>query len=392
MKPKKSRGDDSNYTQKVWLKKGFSAVYADWVVQLPMRLQFAPPSESTFRKWVPFYMYLAHARCVISCVCVYHATWALLELALTTVRKQCHKSRDECDAGDEKCRLGDTCNCLCTTCTNDCSLMTAAVCSYVQLPSLPCVLQECEYCGIEKVLVCKKKEQSRMEYVSGECKLYVDVERTAVGFEAKKKAEPVKCNQTLSFLFAEIRKITSFTLMHDYVARRLANMFHMHVESMKAWEEVWVMDYIENFACFQEYALQQDHFSHNQVTIFVILCFRHIREDEEDNKTPTHSLPPHITCELHAFVSADPNHDAAFAQLCIEMVLRKKQLGGVMPKRVKLWSDGGPAHFKMYLQLWFMAQMAEKYGLILWWCFFQSCHGDNHTCTCPSSSFIDMHR
>ena len=41
------------------------------------------------------------------------------------------------------------------------------------------------------------------------------------------------------------------------------------------------MDYIENFSCFQEFALQQDHFAHEQITIFVILCFRHRRAGEE---------------------------------------------------------------------------------------------------------------
>lgn len=45
--------------------------------------------------------------------------------------------------------------------------------------------------------------------------------------------------------------------------------------------QVWVMDYIENFSCFQEFALQQDHFGHEQITIFVILCFRHRRAGEE---------------------------------------------------------------------------------------------------------------
>jgi len=45
--------------------------------------------------------------------------------------------------------------------------------------------------------------------------------------------------------------------------------------------QVWVMDFIENFSCFQEFALQQDHFGHDQVTIFVVLCFRHRRAGEE---------------------------------------------------------------------------------------------------------------
>ena len=392
MKPKKSRGDDTEYTQKVWLKKSFSKVYEDWVNQLPLHLASAPPSESTFRTWVPFYMYLACSRVVISCVCVYHATWALLEAGLNDVRKECHKSRKERIEGADPCAWGNTCNCSCLPCTNTKPLLSAAVCEYVTLPSLPCVLQECTQCGIEKVLICDAKEEHAMSHTTGVVKKYIDVERTAVGFDAKKKAEPTKTACTLASLFTEIRSETLFTLMHDYLARRLANMFHHHIETIQSWEEVWVMDYIENFACFQEYALQQDHFSHNQITIFVILCFRHKRVDE-DPVAPTHSLPAHITCELHAFISDDPNHDAAFAQLSMETVLRKKEENAVLPTRVKLWSDGGPAHFKMYMQLWFMAAMGVKYGLTFWWCFFQSCHGKSYSsCTSYSMTCIHMCR
>ena len=158
MKPTKSRGDDTEYTQKVWLKKSFSKVYEDWVNQLPLHLASAPPSESTFRTWVPFYMYLARSRVVISCVCVYHATWALLEAGLNDVRKECHKSRKERIEGADPCAWGNTCNCSCLPCTNTKPLLSAAVCEYVTLPSLPCVLQECTQCGIEKVLICDANE------------------------------------------------------------------------------------------------------------------------------------------------------------------------------------------------------------------------------------------
>lgn len=158
------------------------------------------------------------------------------------------------------------------------------------------------------------------------------------------------------------------------------------------------MDYIENFSCFQEFALQQDHFAHEQITIFVILCFRHRRAGEEvclrdptcvmisahrnlcQVEAQTFKLPSHVTCELHAFLSSDGDHDTGFAQMCIHMVMTAKEDGGLLPRRVKNWSDGGRAHFKNYRQLMFMAHLSRRYGTEWWWSFFQSCHGVSSLC------------
>ena len=139
--------------------------------------------------------------------------------------------------------------------------------------------------------------------------------------------------------------------MHIYVyippPPRHADLFRDHLWDLPEDEEVWVMDYIENFSCFQEFALQQDHFGHEQVTIFVIMCFRH-RRDGEHVESPTFRLPPHLTAELHAFFSEDKEHDTGFAQMCINMVMDAKECAEVLPTRVRNWSDGGRAHFKNY--------------------------------------------
>lgn len=137
------------------------------------------------------------------------------------------------------------------------------------------------------------------------------------------------------------------------------------------------MDFIENFSCFSEYALQQDHFSHSQVTIFVILCFR-LRSPDEKVINPTFKLPANVTCELHAFMSDDNKHDAGFAQLCMNMILTKKEAVGAMPCQIKLWTDGGPSHFKLYRQLLHMSWLHRRFGCKMWWCFFQSCHVSLH--------------
>ena len=382
IKPKNTRGDHTGYTQKVWLKEAMVKVHAAWVAQLPSNLMSNPPSCGSFRKMLPFYMYLAAHRHAIGCVCAYHAKWALLEAGLFAMRKQCHKSK-HVRVYDDPCVWGETCNyyCACAACMNNLTLLEACVCEYAILPSLQCVLQECDACGIEKVIMCDNKEKHQAPHRDGKIRVYVNVKRQVPGFDDKDKLEPMSVTCTLQSVFADIRSIAPVTIMHDYMARRLANSFHHAIENLVAGEELWVMDYIENFSCFEEYALQQDHFSHKQVSIFVILCFRYRHHDEHVEKS-TASLPPHITGELHTFLTSDSSHDAGFAQLCMMMVMQHKLVSGCVIKSLKLWTDGGPAHFKMYRQFLFLAMLADIYSIPMCWCFFQSCHGECHVMTC----------
>lgn len=71
-------------------------------------------------------------------------------------------------------------------------------------------------------------------------------------------------------------------------------------------------------------------------------------------ENPTFKLPPHLTAELHAFVSEDKEHDAGFAQLCIHMVMSGKESNEQLPSRVRNWSDGSRAHFKNYRLIFFV--------------------------------------
>eukprot|EP00732_Lithocolla_globosa_P002254 Lithocolla_globosa_v1_NODE_1429_length_2580_cov_31.909307.p1 type:complete len:642 gc:universal NODE_1429_length_2580_cov_31.909307:1952-27(-) len=50
---------------------------------------------------------------------------------------------------------------------------------------------------------------------------------------------------------------------------------------------------------------------------------------------------------------------------------------------IRVWSDGGPKHFKIRRTIFFFSVLQEKYGKKFIWNFFQSCHGkgpcDGHT-------------
>ena len=331
------------------------------------------PCESTFALWRPFWVRLQDDRAAIGCVCVHHLTRDLLENAIRRLRCQCHRGKLTRTDG-HACQFSDSCDCACKVCLDTVPLLQAAVCDTdCSLPRLPCALQECPDCGLEAALVCPRKENNPSR-VAGKVRLMKRGTLSVPGYQARPKMQPVSVEEDLGQLHDDMREKFKFMLMHDYMARRLGAAFRSHVHNLKHDEEVWVMDYIENFSCFQEFAIQQDHYGHTQITIFVILCIR-CRREGEGVEYPTFQLPNHLTCELHAFLSEDLDHDVGFAQLCMATVMDKKESEDTVPERVRLWTDGGRAHFKNFQMLKYMATLARRYGTKFWWCFFQSCHG-----------------
>ena len=368
VRPKGCRGDASQLMQKEFLRVSVEDAYAGWIDCLPEGRRANAPGIKCFRLWRPYWVKLREARHAIGCVCVHHSRHELLEAAIRKVRSVVHRSKGK-GVHQGSCRFGERCDCECRVCLDDRPLLQADG----ELPHLPCVLQECEHCGLEKVLMCQNKEARNQAYLEGQVRLMKSVTRMIPGYKDRTKVEPATVPCTLETLFGDLTDTFPFTLMHDYLARRLCNAFHFDLYNLPIGEEVWVMDYIENFSCFHEFALQQDHYGHNNVTIFIILCIRHRVGGEVVQ--PTFKLPGHLTAELHAFLSEDMLHDSGFAQLCIHSVMQKKEAGGRLPQRIRNWSDGGRAHFKNLRQLLFMSDIARRYGTKWWWDFFQSCHG-----------------
>ena len=96
------------------------------------------------------------------------------------------------------------------------------------LPKLRCVLQECDECGLEKVLQCESKETANADHLAFQTRQYVSVTRSVPGYDDKTQTEPRNVNVTLQSLFDQIREKFPFMMMHDYLAHRLAHMFQAH--------------------------------------------------------------------------------------------------------------------------------------------------------------------
>jgi hypothetical protein len=325
----------------------------------------------------------------MSCVCVHHHKIALLEKGLNAFRRktQLHKSARPDPIGT--CRFHFSCTCDCPICRDldvDVSVRRRALCSYAtSLPALACVLRKCPHCHIDNAF-CPTELRRGPTTVFKYKKMKHCTEIIPGKSESKKWKE---ASVTTSFsgsnsdemelsLVDSIKDLFPYYVMHDYMAKRVADAYQDSIKqvSVSSGNELWCFDYIENFSCFSELELQQDHYSHAQVTIFVIFVIRRRREGEELHNQHTFSLPANLAGEAHAFFSEDRLHDAGFAQVCLGKLLQQRKDDGLLADRYFFWSDGGPAHFKMYRQLHYIATQASHFGVHIIWSFFQSCHGE----------------
>lgn len=115
--------------------------------------------------------------------------------------------------------------------------------------------------------------------------------------------KPKRVEQRWSDWLSDSQENFSFVLIHQYMASRIQHQYQKILrDKLQPDEELIVADFLEAFRCFEDINLYMDHYSHEQVTIFLIMVFRHRTEDETLMAgTATFALPEHLTCELHAF-------------------------------------------------------------------------------------------
>ena len=52
------------------------------------------------------------------------------------------------------------------------------------------------------------------------------------------------------------------------------------------------------------------------------------------------SLPDHLTCEVHTFISEDKKHDDGLACYALETLAEKFVAATQLPSAITFWSDG----------------------------------------------------
>lgn len=386
----KGQDKSAESVDKEFLSKSLPQLHSDWLHDLAIDLPHLKDQAvgvKVWSQWRCFWHRSVTERRVSSCGCSHCLSERELEKAVRIGRHRhgMHAAKPGGKRKRPQCVYDGNCRCACFICNmsesdTEKSYLELAMCSKEQkaLPNLACVLQKCSKCGIARVLNCPE-EADLGNYIQVKAKKYVKVTMTIPGQEERTTLKLKSIQQAFTQWVMDLKDLMPFTLLHQYLEKRIqreyGSMVREHLMGVDD-TEAWIMDFIENFSCFDQSELYMDHYNHEQVTIFVILVLRQRREGEElPPGTATFRLPEHMTCELHAFISEDRKHDAGFFQKCVLLLLNQRKDAGTLPRKLIWWTDGGPAHFKMFRNLDFLAAIALVFNLVIWWCFFQSAHG-----------------
>lgn len=379
----------------------FREIYNAWCIVLLTDLALSSCSFEEFIRLKPYYVKTDHKQ--MCCVCVYHHGMRMHVNSLHRIRKQVHLSR----ASGSSCQFHDRCACECVLCkahewTSSQGLrnfLNSVMCCRVEgahCYDLACVLGLCDKCGWDRV-----QGACEIEQISCEMEVSVSclVEHTRVGSGQSKKVFKVEGTKNMRFgeYMPIVKSETADFLIHDHIMRMQGDLYHRMINSIPTLQaldkgyEVWVVDFIENFSCFSKNEMQQEYYNKISISIFIVLVIRAREAGEEVRyEEVAYFLPPHLTCDVHVFVSDDKVHDAGFATLSIDKVfqhttnrLKARCVESDTPRKLKvhLWSDGAPNQFKWTLPQWFLSFLLAKYGgedgwlLFVTWNFWVSCHG-----------------
>ena len=299
--------------QKKYLSKSKAAHYADWVKALHHDFpdsELVVPAETKWDEWRPFWVKPVTSRRIQGCVCTHCEGSRLLEQTLKAGRAdgKMHGSKRQRDEGTPECPYNRQCPCDCFLCglskeDSKKPYFELAVCDYDgYYPKIKCAYGECEDCGLHRVLHCPL-EARRKERTMWKGKKHMKVSMIVPGKKPKDMIKPKRVEQRWSDWLSDSQENFSFVLIHQYMASRIQHQYQKILrDKLQPDEELIVADFLEAFRCFEDINLYMDHYSHEQVTIFLIMVFRHRTEDETLMAgTATFALPEHLTCELHAF-------------------------------------------------------------------------------------------
>ena len=145
--------------------------------------------------------------------------------------------------------------------------------------------------------------ETRVSDIYFPCRILADRTKLGPGGKAKvvklELAVHVKWGQ---FLRDTKHELAAF-LIHDFVARWQAELYHDMFKWLPEGGEMWISDYIENFKMFSKVEIQQEFYNRDSLSIFICLVIRRRRVDEAvAGGSSDYHLPDRLTCDVHVFV------------------------------------------------------------------------------------------
>ena len=121
------------------------------------------------------------------------------------------------------------------------------------------------------------------------------------------------------------------------------------------------MDFAENYEIVHRIEIQSEHWSHSQVTLFIVIT-HHLEKDNPEGSSK-------VVSEAQIFVSEDGSHDTFFVQHAMDKLQHYfKTERNMTFSRWYINTDGAPSHFKNKYTMHSLKVFLEKSGAasVMW--------------------------
>lgn len=335
------------------------------------------------------------------CCCKQHVEIALLCKAFAKCRQSQHL-------------IGCTCQCI--VCCPTVSTEVACIAHKYTLPSVrqfcaltlckkgedeawynrDCLVGVCEDCGPGLIDLCPGWEErlDREECVPWQTYEYVVLDDLPKPHSVKKTTnqrhdgEPnrpkkrLRLVNKLTSMFDFVQKVKSTVetfVKHDFYARWQAEQYQNCQKTFPRGTVLSSIDFAENYTFAAQDEVQSLHWDNRQITILVLITYRHQFNTEGDEPVVFDKFGQRITrfieADYHFFVSDDNSHDTFFVQHSLEFHWRWMREQHFLVDRHIMWSDGCAAQFKACRPFSYVAKYYHDHGVPFMWCFHASGHG-----------------
>jgi len=109
---------------------------------------------------------------------------------------------------------------------------------------------------------------------------------------------------------------------HDFYARWQEEQYQNCLKTFQKGTIVSSIDFAENYTFAVQEEVQSLHWDNRQITILVLITYRHQHDREEDDPVVFNSNGEPITkfmeADYHFLIFDDNSHDTLFVQHCLE--------------------------------------------------------------------------
>ena len=345
------------FHEKQVLEKTQTEVYEEFKAKFPD----IDLGQRAFEKCKPFYVIEARPQDRQSCCCRAHVEVRMLFKTCMTFRRNILQGREEADSESYPVfeHLSD--------------LVNETLCNKGDNPyhRLTCINRECEHCGVTKLKLMSKEEDTSQSAIEVKWERFEYVSISNEG-EEKRRLKIVTKTSKAGEMFAYFKTLLESFPAHQFRAKWQQEQMKRNVDSLPPGHVCCVHDYSENYCCRYQDQIQTLYFAQAQASIHVTILHRHKLVQEENGHKIIDSQE---TVTEHLFViSPDLKHDHDSVHECRSVVVDYLREIEYPLTVMHEWTDGCAAQYKSCHCMGDLSFSVADFGFLTVRNYFETSH------------------